>query len=114
MLDFCYAVSTRCRILYRNQLFDLQSKSNDWFLYEMHHCYQVIYLLQVNDVKVLGMTHQEASAILRRTESTAKLVLGRPNDPSNFNNLFPKVLKKAIRQEHEITLHKVKQLEMFC
>ena len=79
----------------------------------------------MNDVKVQGLSHQDASAILREAETTAKLVLGRPNDPSHFNNLFPKeeaqffprphipspkpavVKMKNVQQEHEITLNKV-------
>ncbi|XP_065657579.1 multiple PDZ domain protein isoform X3 [Hydra vulgaris] len=46
-------------------------------------------LLEVNDVKVQGLSHQDASNILRKAETTAKLLLGRPNDPSQFNTLFP-------------------------
>ena len=36
-------ISTQCCISYRNQLFDFQCKSNDWFLYELQH-----WVLQVN------------------------------------------------------------------
>jgi len=77
----------------------------------------------VNDVKVQGLSHQEASAILRKTETTAKLVLGRPNDASIFQKMFPAedslevpsalasvkqplVRMKTVRVEHEITLNK--------
>ena len=38
-------------------------------------------------MQVRGLTHQDASAILRKAENTAKLVLGRPTDPSHFNAL---------------------------
>ena len=38
----------------------------------------------MNDVKVQGSSHQEASAILKKAGDTAKLLLGRPNDPSEY------------------------------
>ena len=31
-------ISGQCCISYRNQLFHLQCKSNEWFLYEMQYC----------------------------------------------------------------------------
>ena len=36
---------------------------------------------------MLGLSHQDASAILRKAQHTATIVLGRPNDPSNYNKL---------------------------
>jgi len=44
-------------------------------------------ILEVNNVQVRGLTHKDASAILRKCESTAKLVLGRPYDLSHFTSL---------------------------
>ena len=41
----------------------------------------------MNNVQVRGLTHKDASAILRKAETTAKLVLGRPNDLSHFTSL---------------------------
>ena len=49
---------------------------------------------QVNNVQVRGLTHKDASAILRKCEITAKLVLGRPKDLSfHFKSLVKEQVK---------------------
>eukprot|EP00794_Sanderia_malayensis_P008083 gene8083-8948_t len=81
-------------------------------------------ILEVNNVQVRGLTHQDASAILRKAENTAKLVLGRPDDPSHFTSLAalheqmnspmtppppprPQLIRmKTVRKEEIITLEK--------
>ena len=72
------------------------------------------FLLQVNDVQVQGLSHSDASAILRKAEGTAKLVVGRPHDTSGFKSLrLPAAgnsgtrRMKTIQQEQTITLNKV-------
>jgi len=73
---------------------------------------------QVNDVQVQGLSHQDASSILRKAEGTAKLVLGRPRDSSGFDSLrLPGTVEaqqknvlrrmKTVEQEQMITLNKV-------
>lgn len=77
--------------------------------------------MQVNDVQVQGLSHSDASAILRKAEGTAKLVVGRLHDNSGFNNLrlpgaststdnqqkSPLRRMKTVQQEQIITLNKV-------
>ena len=72
-------------------------------------------------MQVQGLSHQDASAILRKAEGTAKLVLGRPRDSSGFDSLrlpgsaatMEAQQKSALRrmktveQEQTITLNKV-------
>uniref|UniRef100_A0A7M5XCZ7 Multiple PDZ domain protein n=1 Tax=Clytia hemisphaerica TaxID=252671 RepID=A0A7M5XCZ7_9CNID len=70
-------------------------------------------ILEVNDVQVQGLSHSDASAILRKAEGTAKLVVGRPHDTSGFKSLrLPAAgntgtrRMKTIQQEQTITLNK--------
>ena len=50
----------------------------------------------MNNVQVRGLTHKDASAILRKAETTAKLVLGRPNDLSHFTSLVTEQVSMRI------------------
>ena len=64
----------------------------------------------MNDVQVQGFSHQDASAILRKAEGTAKLVIGRPAQAAQLE--LPSVKKelrrmKTVQQEQLITLNKV-------
>ena len=37
-----WSVSAHCWVSYRNQLFCLQCRSYNWFLYEMQHCTEIV------------------------------------------------------------------------
>ena len=80
-------------------------------------------LTQVNDVQVQGLSHSDASAILRKAEGTAKLVVGRPRDINNSlrlpGNTHPSMdaqqkstlrRTKTVQQEQSITLNKVRTI----
>ena len=70
-----HSISLQYCISYRNQSFDLQSKSNDWFLYEMKHCAAMGYKncsLKAKDSEMVSSPENLEHSLMESQEKIVK------------------------------------------